>query len=184
MAVDSVSSLTPLVFTFSTPAEVNSVGEVLITPANLAAPASDIPNDSEVSGDTVGDALDTLDTAVQAAQADANLVWVTVGIFSVDIGIVPSSILVPAPVTGTLTRVMAIADQAPDAAISVATSIGGAPVTNGTATIELGEGATVKSATPTAANATTLGTTAVLVTPTSSNTVTIQMTVMLGFTRA
>lgn len=121
--------------------------------------------------------------------AGTNVEWVQAGTFTLSGpgALTPASSIVPAPVTGTLTRVLVAATAVLNANVVVNESIGGVAVTGGTATLPSGSAAgTVASASPTGANAVTLGASAVLVTPTTTATSppNVRVTVLLGFTRS
>lgn len=152
-----------------------SAGQVSadLTPAGLGVTASTA-------------AAEAAQATADAALAAASEVWITAGTFSSQLGSAsPASMMVPAPVSGTLSRILVAATDAPDADIVVATSIGGTPVTGGSATLDAGRpGGTVAITAPTAGNVVAVGTTAVLVTPTTTNTTSLRFTVVLGFTRA
>lgn len=125
-------------------------------------------------------------TADQAL-ADSAVVWAEAVTTLNNLGnATPASLLVIAPVTGTLETVAIASTGVPTANIIAATTIGGVAVTNGTVTqVSADPAATVRTATATADNAVTALTTAVLVTFTATgNTVSMRSTVMVGFRRS
>jgi len=179
VSVDQITSAVPFVLTLAEPAEVNSGGEVVLGPENLTAAAPEAPvqsvfgrdgivvaatndylasqvrNDSDVDGAQVSDALEVLDAAVAAA----GVVWLAVYVADI---VAPGSVFVPAPVTGTLTTIRLALSAQPDINYAVVAQIGGAPVTGGMVTVQsTDEPGTVRSATPSAANAVTAGTSSV-----------------------
>ena len=203
MATDQISYLSPFVISLSSPAEVVG-GLTVVTPANLAVPASDIPNDSEVEGDTVGEALDTLDGAVGAAQATAtsaqadatqaaddalealaNSSEVWAGTTCVITSGIPGESYVPAPVTGTVAFILAATGANPGGDTVFVTSINGTPITNGGFTF-LGGSApgSIQTATPSGANAVVANTTSVGVAWDAGSGESITVTVLFKFVRA
>lgn len=213
MPVDQVTTDSPLIIHLAAPADVGAGGQVELYPENFAptppdAPvqsvfgrtgiitselddylASEVRNNSGVAGAQVSDALNTLGAAVTAAQGDATqaladsaVVWLTVYVADI---VAPGSVFVPAPVTGTLTTLRMSLSAQPDMNYAVVSQIGGTPVTGGVVTVQSTDTpGTVRSATPSAANAVTAGTSSVeLILPdlqgNQGNGV-----VLLGFTRS
>lgn len=180
MPTSILDSQTPFVLELAAPAEVNSGGQVVITPEALVGPG--------VTPEAVAQAQATADAAqsdATQALADASIVWVPV-VFSHNAGgVSPTSVQVPALVTGTLAELMATSTGQPNGNVTFACTIGGVSVTGGSVSILTTDaGGVVKASTATAANSVTLGTTSVLVTATTASTSALRIMLVLGFRRA
>lgn len=144
--------------------------------------STSIANASAVAGATVTAALNVLNTAVGTLQTNTAVVWVT--------GYLPNvqsinPVFVPAPVSGTLTTLRICVSANPGAVTQISTSIGGVAVVNGLVVVGAAEGnGTVKSVTPTANNAVTVGTSSVRIESDGASAVATPAIILLGFTRS
>lgn len=155
MSISTVDSQTPHVLVLSSPADVNSGGQVVITPENLAS-----------GGAGGGD------------------VWLPIVFTTGNMVITPATVSVPAPVTGTVIGLAVVATGQPNGTITFTPAIGGAPVTNGDVSLLATDAAgVVKHSTASGANAVTAFSSAVLITTTTANSAvpSFRVTLLVGF---